>query len=396
MILRSIITKYRIDVLLVLGLCFCIIYYVTFNLVTDIKGHTEHVMNINDGNASYPPNFLYYLFLNISGLFTNKILGTYMPSVVVLALAITAKYVITANIIKDFVKQINSKLSEIYIYAISFGLIFSFAIPEYYSIVISEFWYLGKFVPHVWHNSTTMFLEPFGLALFWVHFGMINNTKESSWKNVILLVLLILANAFIKPSFLFVYIPVVGFVILHKYGIKKPGKLLLEILPLIIGILGVCVVYILVYFFELGSFQGGDSKVILGAPFEILRSFIPLWYIPISIFTSYCAVIVFIYYNRNMLKEGVIRVPILMGIVGILITAFLIEDGPRKYHFNFSWQNISTTYLIFLGVTLLMIKKRLVSNVFTKKDRLVFYLMILHSISGVLYVFKIIIYKTYV
>ena len=80
----------------------------------------------------------------------------------------------------------------------------------------------------------------------------------------------------------------------------------------------------------------------------------------------------------------------MMTILGILISAFIMEDGGRELDGNFLWQNTICSFLLFFSTISFLItkffKKKRGSKV---KEKITIILFFLHSISGFIYLIKI-------
>ncbi len=94
--------------------------------------------------------------------------------------------------------------------------------------------YLGKTVSNVWHNSTIIFLFPFALILFWEEYKIIYKKGYCNKGKILLVFILVVLNALIKPSFLFVFIPASLFLILFNNDIRLLRKIKIA-LPLFLG-----------------------------------------------------------------------------------------------------------------------------------------------------------------
>ncbi len=115
-----------------------------------------------------------------------------VASIAVLSLITLYKYQIVKKIIVSELNTSDYKIASI----ISAVLLFVFALPSV--LIFNNLYYLGSFSPNIWHNSTTIFVIPFVILLY----------REScqqllpfNSKRLWIIVLLILINVCIKPSF---------------------------------------------------------------------------------------------------------------------------------------------------------------------------------------------------
>lgn len=374
--------------------CFSIsIFVFLVNYVpTDIQLHLEHVEKINRNEATYPPNFLFYLVVNFLSAFSNirdLLVGV---TVLLLSFATTAKYVITKGIFQQF--DFGFQYSRSQVIVLSLALFFCFAIPDFYGIFVLKKMYLGRMPSTVWHNSTTIVLFPFAILLFLNQLRVFASlrTELPIW-SIISASFLVIVCTLIKPSFTFVYIPITFVMILWK---KAPLKIsLLNAVPALIGGLVAVVQFVLIYSFQTGSFQNEPSGLRFSYPFEILSYWIPLWYIPISIFLSLVFPIMTLVLFKEVWKFEPFVYSFLLTVTGFLISAFVIESGPRNAHGNFIWQNIICAYLLILSSVAFWAPKFLSQEKRSWKLFVLFAALGLHAFSGILYLIKIAITKSY-
>jgi hypothetical protein len=91
--------------------------------------------------------------------------------------------------------------------------------------------YLSKFVPLVWHNSTTILLFPFAILLFWKQLKMLDTKNEISAKEIAVINILVVLNLLIKPSFIFAYAPVTFMFLMNKKAFQNVKSLMLKLTP---------------------------------------------------------------------------------------------------------------------------------------------------------------------
>ena len=208
----SLATKFKsnIDTLLLFFLMFSvysfIVYFSSKRLDSDFYAHIEHIININQGIKDYPSNFLFFLLANLLSLFSSNRFFLYIILIFLLSVSTIFKYIITKKIVSDFIVK-DLFLKRKVVIVISFICFFMYAIPDPFLFLIHKRMYLGKIVPIVWHNSTSIILFPFALLLFWKQLLIINGKQKITTKNTLLILLLIFLNVIIKPSFIIVYLP---------------------------------------------------------------------------------------------------------------------------------------------------------------------------------------------
>src|SRR5690349_8307442 len=90
--------KFKWDAALVFTVAFILFLFIINFVPTDIPTHANKVKEINEGRSAYPPNFLYYLVLNILCLFSKASDTILNVSALVLAVSVMLKYIVTKNI----------------------------------------------------------------------------------------------------------------------------------------------------------------------------------------------------------------------------------------------------------------------------------------------------------
>jgi hypothetical protein len=367
-----------------------IFYGLFISITPDLNTHVGQIVKINSNEISYPPNFLYYFLVNLFSGFSKNLEILSTVAIFLLSGAVTAKYIITIKMLEEFsgvnTNNINKKLITLF----AFILVFSFAIPDFYNLFFLKNLYLGRIVPNVWHNSTTIFLFPFALMLFWKQFNLIKSASTPSFKDIVALSLLVVLNALIKPSFLFVLIPVTSIWIILKYELKNFKKILIVFLPLVIGVLVIGILSLAIYVFQAGSFQEESSSIFLSGFFEGLGQWIPAWYIPISLVMSYILpLFVLLIFKRKLLEYKPFLFALFLTLTGLMISALFMESGPRSSHGNFMWQNVICCYLLLLTTMSFLIAKwdKIKRN---SKTLIGIKILILgHFLAGIIYLIKI-------
>ncbi len=380
-----------LEIFLIFILSFILFSFSIINGCGDFSSHFEQILKINLGQGSYPPNFLFYFVTAlISGYSTNIYILSFV-AISILSASISAKYLITKNIISLLIDKHSDLIKPIIIKFLSFALIICFAIPDF--IFLDRF-YLGKFVPNVWHNSTIIFLFPFSIWLFWEQLLILKYPKKTTTKKLFILSSLVLINALIKPSFLFVFTPVTFVFILLYFKTLPFKKIFIAILPLCIGVISIGIIYYFIYYLQWGDFYKGASNVVISKPFWLFSNWVPLWYLPISMLVSFAfPIVVFFFYYKEIIKYLPFVFALTLTISGILLSAFVVEEGPRQLHGNFTWQNIICTYLLFLSTVAFMIPKFI--NVKNRKIIFIKFIFLLHFFGGIIYLIKIIVTTSY-
>jgi len=362
---------------------------------TDIIAHINHALKINSNESSYPANFLFYFLLNLFSGFSNNEPLIYSVTIVLLSLATLAKYIISKKIILGLILKDKIETHYNKTCLIALGLFFCFAIPDPFSLFVLKKMYLAKFAPMVWHNSTTIFLFPFAILLFWKQIKFLDLSYEVRFKDVFLINILVVMNLAIKPSFIFTYAPVTFFLLLSRFRVDTIKNVILSLTPIFTSGLFILVQYYLLFNLQQGSIQEESSGILISTPFEALSHWVPLWFIPISLFLSFSLPIFSMIIFKEIIKYRPFYYSLSLTIVGLIISAFIMESGPRMYHCNFMWQNVICSYLLLLSTVSFLVPKFLNKDQKSKKMVLLKVLFLVHSLAGILYLIKIFFTRNY-
>jgi len=362
----------------------------------DYYAHIDHVVNINKGVKNYPYHFLFFFIVNILSCFSTNKLILYVALIFLLSFATFFKYIVCKGFVMDFIIKDNVGFYKKGVIIISSICFFIYAIPDPFLFLMHKRMYLGKFVPTVWHNSTSILLFPFVLLLFWRQLKIIIDKHKINFKNSLIISLLVIINVLIKPSFIFVFIPVTFILVLKKYFNKEFNfkEFFISIIPLIIGLILILIMSSLTYFFQYGSFQEESSSIGIKF-FYVYRLFYPLWYLPVALFFSLGLPIMSIVFYPSILKFKPFGYSFLLVVFSLLISFIFVENGPRLSHGNFIWQNVFTLFLLFLTNLVFLYNTFKVKFSLDFKNTILIFLLLSHFISGFLYLFKYLLIENY-
>jgi len=385
----------HLDSILLFVFCLLIFTYIIIYVPTDIIAHINHALKINLNESSYPANFLFYFSVNFFSGFSNYKPIIYPVTITLLSLATLAKYVISKKIILGLILKKQQQVHYNKVCLIALGLFFCFAIPDPFSLFVLKKMYLAKFAPMVWHNSTTIFLFPFAILLFWKQLKFLDFSYEVRLKDIFVINFLVVMNLAIKPSFIFTYAPVTFLFLLSRFKVDTIKNFMLKLSPIFTSGVFILVQYYLLFNLQQGSIQEESSGILISTPFEALSHWIPLWFIPISLFLSFCLPIFSMIIFKEIIKYRPFYYSLSLTIVGLIISAFIMESGPRMYHCNFMWQNVICSYLLLLSTVSFLVPKFISKDQKVKKVLLLKGLFLAHSLSGLLYLLKIFFTKNY-
>ena len=367
-------------------------YYTLLKVIpadyNDMHDHAAFARKMCTGEIPYTGNFLVYLLVNIFSFFTAKVTPTELSLCGLLALAGVYRFSLTQHKITEVVKEINFQSSRWFTVLLSISMLFVFAIPIPGYLSDDHFFYIGNYVPNVWHNSTILFLFPFALLLFEQSFKQL---EKYTFKRNIGIFFLIVLNLVIKPSYFFVFICVYPVLLLFKYKFKK--EVWLSIIPLIVGFCFMILEYWIIY--KTGTPANKEASSVIFLPFYRNPEFAELSWIPVTMAFSLLFPLLYSIINLpKMLKSTLFWYTFLSFVVSVLIFLFISESGPRASHGNFYWQIVICAWLCFF-VALLSLVKDFYRSGKSFKNILLASVFSIHVIVGILYFVHILITGSY-
>ena len=387
--------KNRLGIAILFILLFAAFYALLKVIPADYNDMHDHAAFARDmcvGKIPYTGNFLVYLLVNIFSFFTAGVTTTELSLCGLLALAGTYRYHLSVTQIncvlgkKQIIKRTENQLLAS---LLALSMLFVFVIPIPGFLTDDHYMYIGTYTPNVWHNSTILFLFPFAILLF-----------EHSWRQLqafsskrnCLILLLVILNLLIKPSFFFVFICVFPLMLLYKYQLRK--EFWMSIIPVFLG--GVLLVVQFVVIYKVNTQVLKDTSSVIFMPFwknpELREDMIN---IPISLFFSLLFPITYAVLNfKNLKTTNLFWYISLSFIVSVMIFFFISESGPRASHGNFYWQIIITTWICFFG-SLLSLLKNIRSHGLLLKFKISLLLFGIHTVIGFIYFIRILFTGSY-
>ena len=355
----------------------------------DIHDHAAFARQMCTGQIPYTGNFLVYLLVNLFSFFTAKVNPTEISLCALLAFAGVFRYSLSQKKIDEVINS-GGSYSKNYWLPVVLGLsmlfVFAIPVPSYFSD--DHFFYIGNYVPNVWHNSTILFLFPFALLLFELSYKQLESytAKRNIW-----IFLLILLNLCIKPSYFFVFIAVYPILLLSKYKLKK--EFWFSIIPLIIGFFFLILEYWIIYKTQKPS--GKEASSVIFMPFYRNPEFADLSQLPLSMVFSLFFPLIYTLLNLpKLLKSRLFWYTFLSFVVSVFIFLFISESGPRASHGNFYWQIvISTWFCFFVSLLSLLNDFKIKGNTF--RNKLLLSLFSIHVLVGIIYFVRILVTGMY-
>jgi len=346
-----------------------------FSGLGDYIAHIDLSVMMEEGRIPTPANFLPYLIINISKNYFYKKLTL----IALISISTTLKFVVTYIYINHFLPKSSTFKKTI----LSICMLFIFAIPNL-KLITNHLYYVGNFTSNVWHNTTIIFLMPFALLLYYSIF-----IKP---QNVLVVTLLIIVNIIIKPSFIFILIPLLF--LLQIFDVKEK-KLKFNFYWRYFLYGGISIILIFIQYLLLFEIKNStDNKVVLDF-FPFCKDYFDYLNIIVTIFCSYLfPLLLMIYFIINKINFTKYQIHTFIFVFFALIINFsFVETGSRRFHGNFSWQIIPASYLLMLFTTISYIK-----NYKLIKPRYRIFLnfaFLLHCIYGLMYLLRILLYNKY-
>ena len=372
-------------------LLFFLIYILVLNLlfVEDLSDHARFALEIIKGERSVPGNFLLYWLVALLTLFSDNITYYEVALCLLIAGATTYKLGWTQKRIGE-IGLFQSRTKKAYWFSVltALSLIFVFVIPVP-SYFVTDRFYLGNFVPNMWHNSTTIFLFPFAIILFYQSYKQLVEYKP---KRNILIFILILLNVFIKPSFFFVFVCVYPLFMLIRYKFSK--SFWQSLLPLLLG--GLCLIleYYLIYISEKGNAMVAEESSVIISLFSSYKEYSPLRMLPLALLFSLLFPTVYYICNYRKLKKDILAWYVALSLaVALLVYFVLAESGPRAAHGNFYWQIIISVWLFYFQSLIFLLKDVKLEG-FTLKNKSLTILYSIHVFMGLLFLMRMFVTRT--
>jgi len=355
--------------LILITAIYCIVFMriVLLSITSDILAHAWLTAEMAVGNLPWAGNFLYYMLIYVLNGYETYIYDLAFCGAIVLFVISTAKYVIIRGIFKELLPNI-TKL-HINILSILLCIAFSFSTD-------GKNYYLGQIPPNIWHNSTTIFLMPFALLLFWTSYLQLTDYKAR--RNFYILLLIIL-NVIAKPSYLFVYSVVFPIASLAIHGIKSK-KFWFNSMTVVFGMVLIYIQYLVIY--NPTTTSGGIGI----AMFKVWQLFSNNILLSTLLSTLFPFTVLLLYF-KEFKQDIFAKYSYLSFAISLLFFILLFEDNERFSHGNFIWQSIVCSFFMFASAIVLMVRNQ--NNGNKLRFYISYFLLLAHFISGIYYIYRI-------
>lgn len=313
-------------------MCFVLYYFQSINL----DGRYSSDLSIHISMADKQDRASYSVFILLIQLLKSISNG----STLLIAFFLACVTVGTVWASKYFLETLFPQLQQKIYWMLAFAsiLVMPIHIPQINN------WYIGLWVGNVWHNPTYLCMRFLGVIILIILYNIFayDQGKISKKNWFYLAILLIIANAF-KPNFVLCLVPALGFYLLYTLFEQK-WKNIADIVCLVMAFVPCAIVLLIQYILMYGGTEEGGIAFSF-AYFLTLRSSHPV----IAIFQSMIFPIIVLLYNlwTKQIKKSYVFVWLMWG-VGLGQYLFLIEEGPRKNHGNWTWGFYFCIYILVL------------------------------------------------
>lgn len=281
-----------------------------------------------------PDSFLncsYCLLHSLSAVITKVLhIPTLYSFAIVLAISMATGYEIGIKIIRNYIPAAPRHIiNGLFAAALFVQPVF---IPW-----LSGYRVVGYSSPTMWHNPTNIIVRPFALMCSAMFISFINKKYSGQTvaiKEYVSFSFLLLLSVAAKPSFIQVFIPVAGLIlIIDAIKTKSMGFGIKIVCSCIPAALYMCTVFMLTFVLKSENEASGLELSF----FEVWRSYAPN--VPVAIVMGLIAPIaiyVLVAPNVSGMKWEKIFVG-LFFIISVLEFGLIAETGYRKFHGNMGW-----------------------------------------------------------
>jgi hypothetical protein len=312
-----------------------------------------HVATVEAMLATHtvPGDPLYFALLATAVGFQKSTAALDVATVAVLGIAVGVKYLISAWIAlretdaEGLRLRVSGETGLVLLVAL---LPFAFSLPTNHI-------FLGQEPPNVFHSSTTIFLMPFALLLFYFSARYLR-TGDREW--LYASAGLALLNVLAKPSFVLALIVVLPIAALIRFRgsreLWRAWGLAAFMAALVVG------QYLYIYKTGSGDKLQEAAGLVSTVPSHVRIDPFGVWShysssIPLSFLASFAFPLVALaVYGRRLLEYDLVRYAFGLLAVSLAIFILLTETGSRQFDGNFGWQVIVSSYIAFL-VTLIRV-----------------------------------------
>lgn len=353
-----------------------LIFHIAENVQSDIKQHTLFIPLVMSG-AKKIPHFLWHALVWISSqlMGASYLTGAVWVTSGSITILAAIKYVAFSNGLKNAYIR--------YPFILLLSILSMIAMPIYIPFFNHNL-YLGQGGVGIWHSPTLLLVKPFSfvlvLSILWFF-------KKKEIKIMIFSLVIAIGSILAKPNFIMILIPALfSYALLMNRNAKLDKKSLYFIFSMFL--LSVIVLSMQFYVTYLDGSMHNSLAIRFGA---VWQKYTPS--VCISILTALAfPLLVWVGSKKN---SGLLLFCWLLAFFGIFEAYFFVEINPDRslaYDFNFCWGYLCATDLLF---TFSMIHYFTYYSDYKKIATLGNVLLILHGISGLVYLQHIVFENNY-
>lgn len=249
----------------------------------------------------------------------------------------------------------------------------------------SEDIYFGQGSPTIWHNPTYLAVKPFALLSCLLLLRMAQD-RQANGKRCVLYAVITLLCLFLKPSYFQVQAPAIFIYLVIDFILNRDFRFVRNIALTFLPAIAYMLIQFWIMFY---SSTGGGEGIGFGF-FTVYR------FTNSSLLVSILLLLAFPIYSGIVLWKDLIarKSPylflVIMVVVGFCEYSFLLENGPRMYHGNFSWGYMLSVFLYWAFALPLFLKRSFVDKSLPKILVAIGCLLILwHFASGAIYYYQL-------
>lgn len=234
---------------------------------------------------------------------------------------------------------------------------------------LQEHYVMGSLSPNYFHNGTLLLCMPFVMLFLIENYRYFEDGER---KHIFRMLLLGVCIVFIKPSFLFCWIPVMPCLWFWKYRVN----------PSILGILQVAVLLVVIIIFQSQLIKSGASgfKVVFN-PFGFFGTYSN--HLRVTVASVFFPLSVFLLFSRSFLTNETLKVFFFFMLQGLIISFFFYDTINGLISPNMLWQSSIMSYLMIIACLGLLLKES--KNYLSFRALACFTAFLIHFICGVRY-----------
>lgn len=241
--------------------------------------------------------------------------------------------------------------------------------------------YLGVFTPNPYQNATYLATRPFSILLLIKYVYVIDNMDKCKVSDFGLIALYMFLSTIAKPSFVFVFLPMMA-VMTIVIWIKSKCKITKPQILLVSTIVPTVIVLLIQFSSVFGQNSDGGMKIGIGYAWHLWTPAIKSAFIKANFFP----LVYLILHLKELKKSKMLLISWLIWLVGIGTYCVFYEAGPRQWDSNFAWGYMHGMFCVFMASIIPMFNRLFFKTKEYKwQDILSFVCLIPHLICGVLF-----------